>query len=262
MRRFGPACSVACLAALGACATTPGGASSVARHLDPGIWGDALLEQVRNPARLWPAVGLAGAGAYAFRRDDYLLRKAREGHVTGGDTALGDGTLVGLTALAGGLAAGNWLGGDGGRSAEVLVESLLLVEGTTELLKRATGRHRPNGTGHDAFPSGHAAASFMLATFVARGVGGLGDEWYHGLGYLAYLPAAYVGVNRCEANRHHPTDVVVGALLGVVLTNLVYDAHYGAPGRPGIFGERAVAGWSVEPEVLDAGGGLAMVLRF
>jgi hypothetical protein len=64
-----------------------------------------------------------------------------------------------------------------------------------------------------------------------------------------------------EANRHFPTDVAFGAFLGVTLTNVIYDAHYGDEHRRGIFAPEH-SGFHVEPEVKEDGFGVVLAYRF
>lgn len=66
-------------------------------------------------------------------------------------------------------------------------------------------QHRYNG-----MPSGHTAAAFGYSTALAVA--------YPPAGVPAMLFATSVGWSRMEVNRHRPTDVVIGALIGL---------HYG-----------------------------------
>jgi len=141
----------------------------------------------------------------------------------------------------------------------VLGESVLLTEGFTELLKHTVNRERPAHDSHSSFPSGHTSFAFSTATFLQRRIADLDDGLGGDLSYLLYLPATYVGINRVEANRHWPSDVAFGAFLGVFLTNVVYDAHYGGAGNKGLFGVR---GLGLETSPLPDGGQVTFVLRF
>jgi membrane-associated phospholipid phosphatase len=75
-------------------------------------------------------------------------------------------------------------------------------------LKLAIHKDRPNG-GDMAFPSGHTAAAFGGAAFIARRYG-----WRRGL--PAYLSALLVGHSRIAAEKHDPEDVFAGALIGIL----------------------------------------------
>lgn len=88
-------------------------------------------------------------------------------------------------------------------------------------LKRAIGRPRPKfshagefqlwpsmDNGFDSFPSGHAAASFAVAAVLAAHLPRGRWVWY-GL-------AAAISCSRVFRSAHFPTDVMAGAVLGVV----------------------------------------------
>jgi membrane-associated phospholipid phosphatase len=75
------------------------------------------------------------------------------------------------------------------------------------MLKPTVDRTRPDGGGQ-SFPSGHAASAFAGAAFLQRRYG-----WR--LGVPAYALATYVGWSRVEADRHHPSDVMASAAIGI-----------------------------------------------
>jgi hypothetical protein len=236
--------------------TSPPGLS----HFDPTVWGNACVAQLYAPDQLAIEAGLLATTIALIPYDRQISDDLNEDTpITEGSTKNGDGVAVGLTVIAAGLGAGKWIDGDAGRSAEVLVQSFALTEGFTELLKHTTRRNRPEGGGHDSFPSGHTSYSFAMATYLQRTIsdddpGGVG--W---LGYFAYAPAAYVGIDRLEAKRHWPTDVAFGAFLGVLMTNITYDAHYGTARSAGLFGVRGLA---LEPGTPEEHADLALVLHF
>jgi membrane-associated phospholipid phosphatase len=80
--------------------------------------------------------------------------------------------------------------------------------------KFATQRQRPDGSNSHAFPSGHTASAFTTATVLQHHFG-----WKAGL--PAYVFAAYVGAARMSANKHHVSDVVMGAAIGVAAGRVV-----------------------------------------
>ncbi len=88
--------------------------------------------------------------------------------------------------------------------------------------KHLIGRPRPRWThqdafeygpswqgGLDAFPSGHAAASFSVAAVLARYFPEWRGLWYGG--------ALFVGMARVAGGSHFPTDVLGGAVLGFLI---------------------------------------------
>lgn len=253
---------MAALASLAAC-SAPEPTSHWGRHFSGAIWAGAVVEQTQVPEKLLPTLGLMGVTVWASIEDRSVQTESVEGPLTEGSTQKGDSAAVALGVAASGLAIGEWIGGDDGHAFEVLLESFVVVDGVTEILKHTFPRQRPDGSGNDSFPSGHTSFAFTMATFLGRRIDDLGDGWYTGLGYLAYIPAAYVGIDRSEANRHWPSDVAVGALLGFVLSNVVYDAHYGTPRHEGISGHSSGPRWSVEPSVSEDGGSMVeLVMRF
>ncbi len=75
----------------------------------------------------------------------------------------------------------------------------------------------PTGKGKGrAFPSGHTVNLFGVATVLA--------VFYRRRGWLAYFVAALVGYSRVYTGSHHPSDVLVTALLSVSTTLLVIAA--------------------------------------
>ena len=105
-------------------------------------------------------------------------------------------------------------------AAALGAESLIVNQG----VKRLFRRDRPTASGDDrydvrtpstsAFPSGHAsAAAFAAATLIAWD----GKRWAP----LWLSLAAIVGVSRAYVRIHHPSDVVGGAVVGLLLAALV-----------------------------------------
>jgi len=95
--------------------------------------------------------------------------------------------------------------------------SNLLTMGITYGLKYATNKTRPNGSPH-SFPSGHTTFAFTNATV-------LYNEFYESspvLAYSGYAVAITTGAFRMINNKHWFSDVLVGAGIGILVTNLVY----------------------------------------
>jgi membrane-associated phospholipid phosphatase len=90
-----------------------------------------------------------------------------------------------------------------------LLRSLAVAEGVTQTLKYATRRERPDGSGRNSFPSGHAADTFAVATALERHLGWRGAV-------PAYLVASYVAASRLRENRHFLSDVAFGAAVGTI----------------------------------------------
>ncbi|MCE9593856.1 MAG: phosphatase PAP2 family protein [Planctomycetes bacterium] len=252
--------SVAALAlvSLAGCAASD---SRFGRHFDGEVWSDALAMQHAHDEQAIPEIAFLVATPLIALADHDLVEDAAANHsATGGDTKSGDVLSLGLGFGPLALGAFDWASGDDGRSFEVAAETIALTTTTTFALKELVGRQRPTGTSHSSFPSGHTSFAFSGATLFARRIQ---DETGSRLGYLLYLPAAYVGINRVEANRHFPSDVVAGAFLGILCANWVYNAHYGEEGRASIY-RRTVDehAWTLQPVVTEHGVGLSLDFSF
>jgi membrane-associated phospholipid phosphatase len=73
-------------------------------------------------------------------------------------------------------------------------------------LQALTKEKRPDSDAHDSFPSGHATAAFAVAAMQSTFHPHQAWAWYTG--------ATLISWSRLRLNRHHPQDVVAGALLG------------------------------------------------
>lgn len=108
---------------------------------------------------------------------------------------------LGVVALGAPLAGGDW---DGLWQAGA---SIAVGGGVAEGLKQLVHEQRPDGSGDDSFPSGHAAISFAAAATMYRRYG-----WE--VGIPATLAATFVGVARVKADKHHWYDVAASAAIG------------------------------------------------
>ncbi len=108
-----------------------------------------------------------------------------------------------------------------GNRTALLIKSELLVGVLTYSLKKLTAVPRPDTGQPTSFPSGHTAQAFAAATFMAKEYGHK-SIWYS---ISAYTVATGVGTMRVMNNRHWVSDVLVGAGIGILSTNLVYLTH-------------------------------------
>jgi membrane-associated phospholipid phosphatase len=198
--------------------------ASISDHLDPAAWreyvgrdyfgsGDAVL-----PAAL-------AVGAALVAPADGRLQEAISGSL-GDSAAVGD---VGVSALVvGSLALGALRPGPGRHPWDQTwsnFEALWITYGLTEVGRAAFERGRPAGSSRASMPSGHAAIAFAAATLVHREAG---PAW----GIPAYGVAGLTAWSRVEADRHFPSDVLVGAALGCLVAGAVDSLHFGSgPGR-------------------------------
>jgi undecaprenyl-diphosphatase len=94
-----------------------------------------------------------------------------------------------------------------------------------DLTDRLYGPSTALSGGFQSFPSGHAASTFGM------GIALLMTEWR--LGVLTTLIACSVVWARLELDRHYPSDVLVGSIIGIYFGLLVgYGARARRPVRP------------------------------
>ncbi len=107
----------------------------------------------------------------------------------------------------------------GNRSA-LAVKSILVSSFVTYRMKTWINASRPNFEVH-SFPSGHTSTAFTFAHFMHREYGEM-SPWFS-IG--AYAGASAVGILRMAKNAHWFPDVLMGAGVGILSTELVYLTH-------------------------------------
>jgi hypothetical protein len=241
----------------------PDSSARYANHYDSGPWSSGFAAQFDDPYQYGPEAVELVALPIAVAFDQQLSDAAKNNqYVTTGNTISGDALSTVLAAGAVTYAGINWANGDDGKRFEVAGEALVATGIVTQTLKFATNRKRPDGGTNDSFPSGHTSLAFCGATLLARSIEADTDS-HSKLGYLLWVPATYVAVDRVEAGRHWPSDVVFSALMATMLTNTIWNAHYGELGSSSnsIFGGGAVhAQW--QPQVLWTDDGLTLGVGF
>lgn len=97
--------------------------------------------------------------------------------------------------------------------------SAMFMASLTNSLKYTVRERRPDGSSSNSFPSGHTATAFMAATILHKEYGQTQSPWYSVAGYSM---ATATAVGRVLNNRHWVTDVLVGAGVGIIATDLGY----------------------------------------
>ncbi len=97
--------------------------------------------------------------------------------------------------------------------------SVTLMATMVNGLKYTVRQPRPDGSGHNSFPSGHTATAFMTAAMLHKEYGLTRSPWYSIGGYTA---ATVVGLSRLMNDRHWLPDVLTGAGIGILSTELGY----------------------------------------
>lgn len=93
-------------------------------------------------------------------------------------------------------------------------QAAIVSSAYTGLLKYGVRRERPDGSDTLSFPSGHTSTAFSLAAVADRHYG-----WK--IGVPAYVLASGIGLSRIQSNRHHLSDVLAGATLGLIVGRTV-----------------------------------------
>ncbi len=176
---------------------------------------------------LWIGAGAALVGAVLLDRTvDGMVRQGGGERLEWATDVLNYGgrPQIALAAL-GATWAGARLGGSPrtAEAAEHVVAALFAAGVANGSLKVALGRERPNETDDPArfepfsrenrwqsFPSGHTTVAFSLAASISEEAR---EPWVTG---VTYGTAALVGWSRIYDDKHWASDVVGGALLGVV----------------------------------------------
>lgn len=227
---------------------------------------DALLffsAPGRFSLREWGIAGwtMAGTGMTAVA-DDELRRLAagRGGKVADGIADVGNyyGTWVPAAAISSGLYATGLVLDEPGirRAGRHVLQSALYAAAITGAIKVLVGRHRPQledgpyvlegpslKDEYNSFPSGHTTLAFAVSSALAAEID---DPWATaGL----YGLAAVTALSRMHADRHWGSDVVFGAVIGIVSGYGVEHLHDPAPEETGLI-------------IMPTIDGIALVWRF
>lgn len=115
------------------------------------------------------------------------------------------------------------LGGEPSRSSwkRMLTSDLFataIMASIVNSLKYTTSVERPDGSNNKSYPSGHTATAFMTATMLTKEYGDR-SPW---IGIGAYTVASATGIMRMANNKHWLSDVLMGAGIGILSTELGY----------------------------------------
>jgi len=194
----------------------------------PGDFWGSCKEEVRPEGLL--TLMAAGAGASVARYgkttnfDDFRITDTLQRHTPLGTRATDLGAVIGypltlMPAMGAAYFAGWYFDAHSAQEFGLLgFEALSLAGAQTLILKATVRRVRPDHTDLAAFPSGHASASFALATVAA-------SKWGWEVGVPAYLLAGFVGYTRMESKKHYLSDVLFGAGLGIASGRAVYKVR-------------------------------------
>ena len=97
--------------------------------------------------------------------------------------------------------------------------SYAIMAGFVNGIKYTAKEMRPDGSTANSWPSGHTATSFVGATLLHKEYGLTRSPWFSVAGYGV---ATATGVMRVLNNRHWVSDVMSGAGIGILSTELGY----------------------------------------
>ncbi|QIH34068.1 phosphatase PAP2 family protein [Sphingobacterium sp. DR205] len=100
----------------------------------------------------------------------------------------------------------------------ILATSLLISTAIVTPTKQLVKEQRPDGSNNLSFPSGHTATAFATAHFMFREYRG-NNLW---LSLLGYPFAIFTGTYRTFNDKHWVGDVVAGAGIGILSTEIAY----------------------------------------
>lgn len=157
--------------------------------------------------------------ALIVKGGDRDFRSLRNGHMPRFDHHLDDY----LQYLPAAVMLGVKVGGVKGRSSwgRMLVSdafSAVIMSAVVRQLKVNTKVERPDASNKHSFPSGHTATAFMTATMLSKEYGSR-SPWFS-IG--AYTVATGTGLMRMANNKHWLSDVLTGAGIGILSTELGY----------------------------------------
>lgn len=110
------------------------------------------------------------------------------------------------------------------RRVEAVVVSatstMLVNAGVTELVKSSFHELRPDRNGNNSFPSRHTSWAFSASTVISNELYRKSPYWSMG----AQALASAIGLQRVMSRRHYGSDVIGGAITGVLSAGVCYLA--------------------------------------
>lgn len=164
--------------------------------------------------------GWAIKGDKAMFRVNNAAGKKNTQLLTNFKTGIDDYTQFFGPALTVGLKLGGYEGrSDWPRLLASAGLSYAIMAGFVNGIKYTAKEMRPDGSTANSWPSGHTATSFVGATILHKEYGLTRSPWFSVAGYGV---AAATGVMRVLNNRHWVSDVMSGAGIGIMSTELGY----------------------------------------
>lgn len=164
--------------------------------------------------------GIIAKSEKASFRQDYNNQNSRTRLLTNFHSEIDNYTQYVPALLAAGL---NFAGVEGrsdhGRFLASSAMAYGLMAAIVNPIKYSAKEMRPDGSTRNSWPSGHTATAFVSATILHKEYGLTRSPWYSVAGYGI---ATATGVMRVLNNRHWVSDVLSGAGIGIISTELAY----------------------------------------
>lgn len=122
----------------------------------------------------------------------------------------------------------------------IFYKSLVYTNLVTEIFKGLIHKQRPDNSDSRSFFSGHSSTTFAASTFIYREVKDFLESWevtqkneflknsFTAISFAGlYGWSSYVGLSRMRDNKHYLADVLIGAAVGTLISNFVYDKYFG-----------------------------------
>ena len=209
---------------------------------DRGYWGagvqwpngqrlrDSAIASFKDPQTWVPLAGAAVIGI-AGVDDDIADWAADETPLFGSDAETTSDRLRTLNTaawVATTLAVPSDSITNRGKGILVDLSTLALETGTVSALKSLSDRERPDGSDDRSFPSGHTSRASVTGAMAAANLAYVDmPGWARQTMKIGlYGVAAGTGWARVEAEKHYPTDVLVGYAIGQFLARFLHGAFF------------------------------------
>lgn len=157
--------------------------------------------------------GSALAARYAYPHDFKVNSRPEASDRATDYLRFAPAALPWVMKLAGQPTRSGW-----GRMAVSQAFAGALTAGAVYSLKHGVESPRPDNSNSNSLPSGHTAIAFMGATMMAHELGWR-SPWYT---VGAYAFATGIALERVFDSHHFPTDVMAGAGIGIMATEIGY----------------------------------------
>ncbi|GAB6282507.1 MAG: hypothetical protein STSR0008_12530 [Ignavibacterium sp.] len=118
----------------------------------------------------------------------------------------------------------------------VFYKTLIYTKTITEFSKNLFDRKRPDGSDDRSFYSGHSATTFAFTTFLYREINdyansdNVNENLKLPIKILGFTTCfgwgSYVAYSRMKDNKHYFSDVLVGSLSGILISNFIYNHQF------------------------------------